>query len=114
MLNTVFVVTEYFISFLDQFKRHWQNQSQSLTSAHINEEQNCLKHLTNLLEQMRLYSSTKNANSSIHKPPQQRFVVTTDLKSAQECSLASVSLKFYRKTSKNIHFLHETRMLCWP
>lgn len=99
------MVTEYFISFLDQLKQHWQNQSQALISAHINEEQNCLKHLSNLLEQLRPQQH-KNANPSIQKPPQQSSAVTSDPKGAQECfiglSVTNVSLG---ETSKNIHFL---------
>lgn len=51
----------------------------------------------------------RNANSSIQKPPQQRFVFTPDLRGAQECFIGlSVTNVLQEETSKNIHFLHQT------
>lgn len=57
----------------------------------------------------------KNVNYSTQKPPQQRFVVTSHLKGAQECFTGlSVTNVLEEETSKNIQFLHKTQMLCWP
>lgn len=77
---------------------------QPLPSAHINEEQNCLSTsqppaTTEALEQQ------KNANYSLQKPPQHRFVVTSDLKGAQECFVClGVTSVWQEETPKNIHF----------
>lgn len=97
------MVTEYFI--FSELKQHWQNQSHP-TSGSAPRNQNCQKLLTNLLEQLRLHSSTKMQIAAL------RNLLTRDLLSLHISKvLRNVSEE---ETSRNIHFLHETRLLYWP